>query len=69
MYKKVMATYGPKGILIREANGSLLTREEWYEKMGHTDGLKLAVIREMNILSNPGGGVVGHKPGKDIHYR
>ena len=53
VYKELVATYGPGQILIANANGKALTREQWYEQMGQSDGLKLAIIRELN-KPNPG---------------
>jgi hypothetical protein len=34
--------------LIANANGERMTREQWYNQMGQSDGLKLAIIRELN---------------------
>lgn len=53
VYKELLETYGPGQILIANANGKAMTREQWWEQMGHSDGLKLAIIRELN-KSNPG---------------
>lgn len=47
-YKELVETYGSGQILIATANGKGLTREAWYEQMGKSDGLKLAIIRELN---------------------
>lgn len=47
-YKSLIETYGSDQILIATANGERLTREEWYAQMGQSDGLKLAIIRELN---------------------
>jgi hypothetical protein len=48
VYKQLVATYGSGQILIANASGHAMTREQWYEQMGHSDGLKLAIIRELN---------------------
>jgi hypothetical protein len=48
VYKELVATYGSGQILIANANGKAMTRDAWYEQMGHSDGLKLAIIRELN---------------------
>lgn len=48
IYKELVATYGEGQILIANANGKALTRSQWYEQMGQSDGLKLAIIRELN---------------------
>ena len=48
VYKQLLATYGNGQILIATAQGKGITREAWYEQMGQSDGLKLAIIRELN---------------------
>ena len=48
VYRELVNTYGAGQILIANANGKAMTREQWYEQMGHSDGLKLAIIRELN---------------------
>lgn len=48
VYAALVETYGSKQILISTANGGRMTREEWYDAFGHSDGLKLAIIRELN---------------------
>ena len=48
VYKELVATYGSGQILIANANGAAMTREQWYNQMGQSDGLKLAIIRELN---------------------
>jgi hypothetical protein len=48
VYKELVATYGSGQILIANANGERMTREQWYNQMGQSDGLKLAIIRELN---------------------
>jgi hypothetical protein len=48
VYKQLVETYGSEQILIATANGNSLTREQWYAQMGQSDGLKLAIIRELN---------------------
>ena len=53
VYAELVATYGSGQILIANANGKAMTREQWYEQMGQSDGLKLAIIRELN-KPNPG---------------
>jgi|GEM_PF-1532160 len=52
IYKQLVATYGSGQILIANANGEGITREQWWEQMGHSDGLKLAIIRELNKSPN-----------------
>lgn len=48
IYQELCATYGNGQILIATATGGGITREQWYDQMGHSDGLKLAIIRELN---------------------
>jgi len=48
IYKELVETYGSGQILIANANGQAMTREQWYHAMGQSDGLKLAIIRELN---------------------
>ena len=48
VYRELVATYGNGQILISTANGKGITREQWYEQMGQSDGLRLAIIRELN---------------------
>jgi len=48
VYKELVATYGEGQILIANANGKAMTRTQWYNQMGQSDGLKLAIIRELN---------------------
>lgn len=48
VYQALVETYGSSQILISTAQGGRMTREEWYEKYNHSDGLKLAIIRELN---------------------
>jgi hypothetical protein len=52
IYKQLVATYGSGQILIATANGDGITREQWYAQMGQSDGLKLAIIRELNKSPN-----------------
>ena len=47
-YKELVDTYGEGQFLISTANGKGLTRTQWYNQMGQSDGLKLAIIRELN---------------------
>jgi hypothetical protein len=47
-YKQLVETYGSGQILIATAQGKGITREQWYEQMGQSDGLRLAIIRELN---------------------
>ena len=46
-YAELTATY-PGQILIATADGNMITREAWYAQFGQSDGLKLAIIRELN---------------------
>ena len=46
--EEIYTKYG-SGILIGTADGKRITREDWYEKYNHSDGLKLALIRDMNM--------------------
>lgn len=48
VYQALVETYGASQILISTAQGGRITREQWYEQYGHSDGLKLAIIRELN---------------------
>lgn len=48
VYAELVSTYGSGQILIASAGGKAMTREQWYEQMGQSDGLKLAIIRELN---------------------
>jgi hypothetical protein len=48
VYEALVETYGSKQILIATANGGRMTREEWYKQFNRSDGLKLAIIRELN---------------------
>ena len=48
VYQALVETYGASQILISTARGGRMTREQWYEAYGHSDGLKLAIIRELN---------------------
>lgn len=48
VYQALVETYGSSQILIATAQGGRMTREEWYESYNHSDGLKLAIIRELN---------------------
>ena len=52
VYAELGKTY-PGQILIATAGGKLITREAWYEQFGQSDGLRLAIIRELN--KNPDG--------------
>jgi hypothetical protein len=48
VYKELISTYGPGQILIANANGKGMTREQWYAERRQSDGLKQAIIRELN---------------------
>ena len=50
-YAELTATY-PGQILIATADGDMITREAWYEQFNQSDGLKLAIIRELNKGQN-----------------
>ena len=47
VYAELTATY-PGQILIATADGDMITREAWYAQFNQSDGLKLAIIRELN---------------------
>ncbi len=47
-YQALINVYGPRAILIGTATGERLTRVEWYNTKGQTDGLKLAIIKHCN---------------------
>ena len=53
VYDQLVETYGSGQILIATAGGHGITRETWYEQFGQSDGLRLAIIRELN-KKNPG---------------
>jgi hypothetical protein len=47
VYAELSEIY-PGQILIATADGNMITREAWYEQFGQSDGLRLAIIRELN---------------------
>ena len=48
---KVAASYGPDFVQIKEANGKLLSWQEWQSKYG-TDGLALWAVRNKRVGDN-----------------
>lgn len=46
--KRLVATYGPRFAVLKQADGPILTCQEWYEKY-HTDGLALWAIRNVRF--------------------
>lgn len=47
LYDRIIRARGPKAILITSADGERMTREEWYNKKGQTDGLKVALMQHL----------------------